>query len=120
MPEVQEKVEQAIRETLKDEHGAGSDLRFVQEDRTGPWVYVEGNLDVQHLASVVIAAVEDEDEYEYGVLRTDLSGELGRPQIVGLCWSTREEVNESLLGISSDRVIYKIVKRLKAGRIEDV
>lgn len=117
MSDLHETVEKAIRETLKDEHGAGSDLNSVREDRTGPWVYVEGNLDVQHLASHVIETLELGD-YEYAIERTVLSGELG-PVIVGEYWHTREDVNEKLLDLTSDRVSYRMVKRRKAGPAED-
>lgn len=57
---LQEKVEAAIRETLRDPEGAGSDLSYVSDRGPGnEWMFVEGNLDVAHLASVTIQAVKD-------------------------------------------------------------
>jgi hypothetical protein len=55
---LQDKVEAAIRETLKDPCGAGSDMR-VETRGYGVWLAVEGNLDVQHLASHIIQVIED-------------------------------------------------------------
>lgn len=57
MDDMQERVEQAIRETLADPEGAGSDL--TKAEPFGGWIEVEGNLDVQHLASHIIAVVEE-------------------------------------------------------------
>lgn len=59
-----------------------------------------------------------DDPYEYAILRT-LVGSPERPRIVGEFWATREETNEGLLNLSTDRVTYKLVKRKKAGPIED-
>lgn len=52
-----EKVQDAIRETLKDPEGAGSDLTVV--DEYDNWIFLDGNLDVEHLASVVIDTVKE-------------------------------------------------------------
>lgn len=54
MPEkdLQEVVEKAIRETLKDEYGAGSDLTVL--DEYDNWITIDGNLDVEHLASYIL------------------------------------------------------------------
>lgn len=57
MSDLQEKVEAAIRETLKDPEGAGSDLSVGWG--YGEWISVYGNLDVQHLASHIIQTIED-------------------------------------------------------------
>lgn len=57
MKTLQEKVEEAIRETLRDPEGAGSDLNYVDEGPGDEWLFIEGNLDVTHLASVVIETV---------------------------------------------------------------
>ena len=55
---LQEKVEDAIRATLTDPHGAGSDLSYVADGPGGEWLYVQGNLDVQHLASEMIHVIQ--------------------------------------------------------------
>jgi len=58
MSDLQKKVEDAIRATLKDPEGAGSDLQVADDGPGDQWLYVEGNLDVQHLASHVIEIIE--------------------------------------------------------------
>ncbi len=60
MKTLQEKVEEAIRETLHDPEGAGSDLHYIDDIGPGDgWLFVEGNLDIRHLASVVIETVKE-------------------------------------------------------------
>lgn len=54
---LQELVEEAIRETLKDPEGAGSDLTVI--DEYDNWIFVDGNLDVEHLASHIIETVKE-------------------------------------------------------------
>lgn len=54
---LQERVEEAIRETLKDPEGAGSDLTVI--DEYDNWIFVDGNLDVGHLASHIIETVKE-------------------------------------------------------------
>ncbi len=44
-----QQVEQKILETLTDPYGAGSDL--TTDNYPGPWLYVEGTIDIPHLAS---------------------------------------------------------------------
>jgi hypothetical protein len=53
--DLQETVEKAIRDSLKDSEGAGSDLTVYEE--YGVWLEVDGNLDVQHLASHLIEVI---------------------------------------------------------------
>ena len=53
---LQERVEEAIRETLKDPEGAGSDLTVI--DEYDNWIFVDGNLDVEDLASHIIETVK--------------------------------------------------------------
>jgi hypothetical protein len=60
MKSLQEKVEEAIRETLRDPEGAGSDLSYVDEGPGDEWMFVEGNLDVRHLASLMIDTIRGE------------------------------------------------------------
>ena len=61
MSGLQEKVEQAIIETLMNrEDGAGSDLNFCRPVLGGEWLHLEGNLDVAHLASEVILVITGE------------------------------------------------------------
>lgn len=70
MSDLLEKVEAAIRETLNDKDGAGSDLYFIDNIGSGDeWLFVEGNLDVRHLASHVIDTL-GLNEYEYAVEET--------------------------------------------------
>lgn len=62
-----EEMVELIVETLEAGDGAGSDL--VTGDRFGEWLEVRGNLDVPHLASVVMVAMEPrivttEDDFE--------------------------------------------------------
>lgn len=55
---LQKTVEKAIIETLSNlEDGAGSDLSFCRPVMGGTWLFVEGNIDVEHLASDVIRAI---------------------------------------------------------------
>ena len=58
---LQEKVEAAIRETLVDPEGAGSDLNYVDEGPGDEWMFVEGNLDVRHLASLMIDTIQEKE-----------------------------------------------------------
>lgn len=60
MSDLQSKVEAAIKETLRDSHGAGSDLTVYEEH--GEWLEIDGNLDVPHLASHIIAVIEEASE----------------------------------------------------------
>lgn len=60
-----------------------------------------------------------EDPYEYAIERTIVGGP-GRPLIVGDHWSSRAEVNMSLLNLNTDRTTYRCVRRRKAGAIEVV
>lgn len=57
MSDLQSRVETAIRETLKDPEGAGSDLQVADDGPGDEWMYVEGNLDVRHLASLIIEVI---------------------------------------------------------------
>lgn len=119
MPDLQETLEKAIKETLRDPEGAGSDLSFIKDGPLKDWLYVEGNLDVQHLASHVIETLGI--EYEYSVQLT-LKGRKMAPQ----GWSSKEFAEEWLnSGQKSGPGEWgpwskKIVKRRKAGKVEDV
>lgn len=53
MSNLRDRLDKAIRDTLKDPYGAGSDLRVV--DEYDNWIELDGNLDVEHLVSVVLA-----------------------------------------------------------------
>lgn len=55
---LQETVEKAIRETLQDRDGAGSDCWADVVDST--WMEVRGYIDIPHLASDVIRAITGE------------------------------------------------------------
>lgn len=59
MKNLQEKVEAVIRETLKDPEGAGSDLTVI--DEYDNWIFVDGNLDVEHLASLMIETIQGQE-----------------------------------------------------------
>jgi hypothetical protein len=49
----------AIIETLQDVDGAGSDLEAIDEpEGPEPWLFVKGNIDIGHLANVVLALVD--------------------------------------------------------------
>jgi hypothetical protein len=70
--DLQEKLEAAIRETLNDPEGAGSDLSFIDDIGPGDeWLFVEGNLDIRHLASHVIDTL-GLGEYEYAIEETKI------------------------------------------------
>lgn len=59
MSGLQETVEKAIIETLQASDGAGSDLMRAEKIGHG-WLWVEGNIDIPHLASDVIRAITGE------------------------------------------------------------
>jgi len=58
-------------------------------------------------------------EYEYAIQRKVLGGS-EPPSIVGDWWSTRDEVNEGLLDITTEWAEYTLVRRRKAGPVEVV
>lgn len=53
MRDLREDLDKAIRKTLNDPYGAGSDLTVL--DEYDNWITIDGNLDVEHLVSVVLA-----------------------------------------------------------------
>jgi hypothetical protein len=123
LSDLQKELEKAIRETLKDENGAGSDLDFCREIAR-EWLHVEGNLDVQHLASHVIETL-GLDDYEYAMQCTNY----GEVQPVGrIDWTTLERAQERLetytgvwkLNGFAKHISAKLVKRRKAGKVEEV
>lgn len=57
-------------------------------------------------------------EYEYAIQRKVLGGS-EPPRIVGDWWSTRDEVNEGLLDITTEWAEYTLVRRRKAGPVEN-
>lgn len=62
MKDLQELVQDEIRETLMDTEGAGSDLEYCYPlDPT--WVRVVGQLDIEHLASHVLHVLGVKYEY---------------------------------------------------------
>lgn len=72
MSDLQEKLEAAIRETLHDKEGAGSDLSYIDDIGPGDeWLFVEGNLDIRHLASHVIETLGLGD-WEYAIEETKI------------------------------------------------
>lgn len=127
MSDLQETLEKALRGTLIDPEGAGSDL-IRTGNAVGPLMYVEGNLDVQHLASHVIDVL-GLDDYEYNVKRTSLDD--GFSGIFRDVWLPKDEAEQDLADyIYAEQVneeeqgfryaTYALVKRRKAGKVEDV
>ncbi|WP_341856404.1 hypothetical protein [Brachybacterium sp. GPGPB12] len=51
-----ERLTEAVRETLLDDHGAGSDLAYVSWDGE-QWLAVEGGIDLPHLIAAVLPIV---------------------------------------------------------------
>lgn len=54
-----ERLAEAVRETLMDDHGAGSDLAYVSWDGE-QWLAVEGGIDIPHLIDAVLPIVVEE------------------------------------------------------------
>jgi hypothetical protein len=121
MYHLQEKLETAIRETLKDEHGAGSDLSLAR-DIPGPWMHVEGNLDVQHLASHIIETIGIEYEYRLARRWRDEADF----HVIGPWYPDLPEAQEALdMAVESNvrhntGTEFKLVKRIAAGKTEDL
>ena len=63
-------------------------------------------------------AVRREALYEYAIKRTVIG--LDETTYVGGAWCDRGEVNMSLLTLTSEKVEYKLVRRRKAGPVEEV
>lgn len=122
--DLQKELEKAIRETLKDECGAGSDLRVTEDWPVTQWLEVSGNLDVQHLASHVIETL-GLDDYEYAV---EIERFGVRLHIMNSEWGTLETTQERLkfytetwaLNGNDEHYKAKLVKRRKAGKVEEV
>jgi hypothetical protein len=75
--------------------------------------------DIAFLLNVIDVGLllEPEPEYEYAIERTIVGP--GRPTICGDWWSPRDEVNIGLLDLNTERTHYRLVKRRKAGPVED-
>lgn len=120
MYHLQEKLETAIRETLKDEHGAGSDLRVTEGDAT--WLGVSGNLDVPHLVHHIIETIGI--EYEYRLARRWRDDE--DFHVIGPWYPDLPEAQEALdMAVESNirhntGTEFKLVKRIAAGKTEDL